>query len=92
MANQRQVAVPQVVTIKIVEGTVDTLGEDDEVGPDLDERIEKILTAAIFQLWEHLILNIFLHKVILDVTNLLIVVVSIALVDDDLIHLHELFV
>ena len=92
MANQRQVAVPQVVTIKIVEGTVDTLGEDDEVGPDLDERIEKILTAAIFQLREHLILNIFLHKVILDVTNLLIVVVSIALVDDDLIHLHELFV
>ena len=51
MANHRQVAVAEEVSIEVVEGSVDTLRVDDEVGPRFDESLQELEALVVAQVW-----------------------------------------
>ena len=92
VSNQWHVTVAQKVTIQVVESTIDTLCENDEFAPNVNEVLKQALSSNSAHFGLDLLCDINLDEILLNVADLLIVVVYVTLVDDDLVNLHELLV
>ena len=92
VSNQWHITVAQKVTIEVIECTIDTLCENDEFAPNINEILKQALSACAAQFRLDFLRDIYLDEIFLDVADLLIVVVYVTLVDDDLVNLHELLV
>ena len=92
VSNQWHVTVAQKVSIQVVESTIDTLCENDEFAPNINEILKQALSTCTAQFRLDFLSNIYLDELFLDVADLLIVVIYVTLVDDDLLNLHELLI
>ena len=92
LADQLQLVVLQVIPIEVLKASIHHLRVDDVAVPSLDQIVQELLSPFVSYQRSYLPLQVLLHEFFKDFIDLLVVVIGVALVNNDLVHFHVLLV
>ena len=82
----------QKVSVKVIEHSVTTLGEDSKVSPAFDKSRHHLLSSHASKSANQVCSDVIIALLFKELVEIFIVVLSVTLSHNDLINLHELLV